>query len=910
MAAIRHDVRVRMFLSNKWEDITSYVLQRNTITITRGRKDENTQTPPSTASLSLKNTDGRFSLRNPLGPWYGSLGQNNPIEISKRLVSWQPAQTLTDTWGSTDRNPGVLSYYWSPLDNPTNFDVAPAGATVVVPAASNIRRTSLADFTHADASAEVEYSCAVSDVTGDYLVAPGPSLRGNYYARVEISTAEVITLGISNFAGTALAAQTATGLTHTAGTKYRVRLVADGQTLAAKIWRTTDGEPRDWLVTASAVAKASGAAGVRVAAGAANTNVPVTFTVHSFVVDSMRFTGEVSSFPASSGEDGRDLYVRIEAAGILRRLGQGRAPALSTLRRGILTVNPVAYWPCEEGPDATALSSAIDGIEPMEINPAPQLPDFAAFDGFACSAPIPQINNTGWVGRIPDYDSSANQAQMRALISVPQGGVAADERLFRINMLGGTSAVWDLILQPDGNLRVNAYDAGGTNILLGGSIGFGLNGKNVRVSLELSQSGADVAWAISTLTPSAAGGGFSSTLAGRTVGKVTSIEIGGNGTFTDLACGHVTFQNSITNIFEILAQLQAYVGERAGVRMTRLSAENGIPFVYYGTTTKSFFVGAQRVDTYLNLIRNSPNAAADVDLGTVHERRSFNAVAYRDLRSIYSQASALTLSLSGKQIVAPFQPIDDDQNTRNDITLRRTDGGELRRTLDVGRKSVQLPPSGVGVYDDSPELNLNEDKYLFDVSGFLLALGTVDESRYTALRVDLDSPDTIRAALAPAVLDLDIDDRVTITGASGVFVFDDITQLMRGYTEVLGNHRHTFSFNLSPSQPYDLGTIDGGTYRVSSGTSSLTSALTEGATSFSVTTTAADDLWTTRAGAFPMNIMIGGELITLSGISGAASPQTFTVSARAANGVRKSHNAGAAVNVAPSDRWRIGLGTE
>lgn len=52
-----------------------------------------------------------------------------------------------------------------------------------------------------------------------------------------------------------------------------------------------------------------------------------------------------------------------------------------------------------------------------------------------------------------------------------------------------------------------------------------------------------------------------------------------------------------------------------------------------------------------------------------------------------------------------------------------------------------------------------------------------------------------------------------------------------------------------------------------------------------------------------MNIRIGGEVITLSAISGASSPQSATVSARSVNGVVKSHSAGAAIDIDDPDYY-------
>jgi hypothetical protein len=60
------------------------------------------------------------------------------------------------------------------------------------------------------------------------------------------------------------------------------------------------------------------------------------------------------------------------------------------------------------------------------------------------------------------------------------------------------------------------------------------------------------------------------------------------------------------------------------------------------------------------------------------------------------------------------------------------------------------------------------------------------------------------------------------------------------------------------------------------------------------TTSATTPLWTTAAADFPFDIAIDGERITVTNITGASSPQTFTVQ-RAINGVTKAHPAGTPV---------------
>lgn len=109
-------VTVEMLINGVWTDITSYVMVRDDqgqISITRGIRDEGNQTEQATGSLPLKNQDGRFTPRNPMGIWYGLIGRNQPIRVSvpdgmggksyrlpgevpKFPQSWDP--TGTDVW--------------------------------------------------------------------------------------------------------------------------------------------------------------------------------------------------------------------------------------------------------------------------------------------------------------------------------------------------------------------------------------------------------------------------------------------------------------------------------------------------------------------------------------------------------------------------------------------------------------------------------------------------------------------------------------------------------------------------------------------------------------------------------------------------------------------------------------------
>src|SRR4249920_3038664 len=69
-------VRVELLLAGSWVDITGYVYARDQIQISRGLSSEGQTATAQTCALTINNRDGRFSPRNPNGPWFGVIGRN------------------------------------------------------------------------------------------------------------------------------------------------------------------------------------------------------------------------------------------------------------------------------------------------------------------------------------------------------------------------------------------------------------------------------------------------------------------------------------------------------------------------------------------------------------------------------------------------------------------------------------------------------------------------------------------------------------------------------------------------------------------------------------------------------------------------------------------------------------------
>lgn len=121
-------VVVELWIAGEWVDITSYVMVRDDggrIQLTKGIRAEGGQTDHASASAQLRNTDGRWSPRNPTGPYFGLIGRNQPMRISvpdgnggksyrlrPEIADWAQAweRSGNDVWTEADLA-GVIRRY-------------------------------------------------------------------------------------------------------------------------------------------------------------------------------------------------------------------------------------------------------------------------------------------------------------------------------------------------------------------------------------------------------------------------------------------------------------------------------------------------------------------------------------------------------------------------------------------------------------------------------------------------------------------------------------------------------------------------------------------------------------------------------------------------------------------------------
>lgn len=602
-----------------------------------------------------------------------------------------------------------------------------------------------------------------------------------------------------------------------------------------------------------------------------------------------RFWGEVSAWPEDWDTTDTDVWVDIEAAGILRRLNQGSTPLRSTMYRGLTssaTTTPVAYWPCEDMSQATSIASALGG-SPMKLIGSPNL---GADSGFACSAPLPTMNGGSLVGTIPTY-TVTGESQVRFLMYLPTAPPDGTQ-LIKVRAMGSVP-YWCITYQSGGNLSLKGFDTDGLTILCTTGVlpftadGHTIDDQRVRISMELTQSGSNINYTVGSLNSVGAfNWQYSGTFLGLTVGRMTALTTTPGQTITDGVFGHISVQSDVTSGFDLYGQVTAFVGETASARLKRLCGEEGVDFTWFGTDSTDT-MGSQLPAKFLDLVQE----CIDVDQGVLLERETAFGLAYKPRRFLYNQSAQLTLSYPGNQLAAIPRPVPDDQNVRNQVTASRPSGSSATSTLETGALSILPPPNGVGVYPDSPTLNVEEDNDLQQHAAWRVHLGTVDGPRYPAISINLAHP--AMAALRNDALRMLFGARVVVTSPPSR-LGGDISQLCIGISETLTHFEHRLTFVGQPESPYRVATLDDTAYgRLDTSGSTLAGDMTPTSTTVQVTTTGQQ--WVTTAvnpAEFPFDVTVDGEQMTVTGITSTSSPQTFTIT-RSVNGVIRTHQVGA-----------------
>ncbi|MFF3346073.1 hypothetical protein [Streptomyces sp. NPDC002779] len=803
------DVQIELRVGGVWTDITTDVYTAEKITIERGRPDEGQRADPGKCAMALNNRLGKYSPRNPISPYYGLIGRNTPIRVSvlagsqflrlpgattdfastpdaapldilgdldvrmdAQLVNWLDAADVlktTELVGKLTLAPGGKSWFLGVRSNRlylewsadgTNTLGASSTVELVVPPSGRLAVRATLDVDNGSGGRTVTFYTAPSGTAGPWTQLGAPVVQAGVTSIFNSPTAvrigNAVDVAMTTSAGRCMAVEIRNGING--------MIVANPDFTAQAIGATSfvDGAGRTWTLSG----------------GTQITNRRT------------RFVGEVSSWPSRWDLSGKDVRVPIEAAGVLRRYGQGQKPFDSTLRRRIPAYSPAAYWPLEEAQGATQAYSPVPGVQPLKVSGGVE---FASDDTLGGATTVPAWGEDGeGRGAIPSMPVGAWHCEMAFKLDAMPSGL---NTMLEVTTTG-TAKKYTIRVQTN-NVNVRALDSDGAELALINVTAPEFTGRWNRLQLWARQQGADVEMHVAWVGIGASGVAVSTTYTA-TEGRPTQVKI--LGIPGNLRLGHLAMFSAVNTVAFANAD-DGFAGETAGVRLRRLASEEGKPILVHGNTAIQELMGAQKPDTFLDLVEE----AADVDGGILYERRDVLSLAYRDRHSLYNQAPALQLDYNAPGLAHPLEPVDDDQAIRNDRTVQREGGSSARAVLEEGPVSVQAPPNGVGPYDDSVTLNLHDDDQPAPHAAWRLHLGTVDEARYPVVNVDLAAA----PALIDAVTQLDSGDRLTIANPPAWLPPGPIDLIAQGSTEVIGHPKDwDFSFNCTPATPWRVGVLD------------------------------------------------------------------------------------------------------
>ncbi|MFJ8804188.1 hypothetical protein [Streptomyces sp. NPDC102487] len=809
------DIKADLKIGGVWTDVTADVYTRDLMTITRGRPDEGARSDPGKVTATFNNGKskinpavmGRYSTGNPLSDLYGKIGRNTPfrvhlpaavahleldgdvtgtvstphaaamnvtdldvrVEFDADMTDTTRPYSLIGKWGTTDAArswmiryyDGNLTFFWMPngggiRNQPVAIELYGGGAARVTMDVDNGSGGYTVRWYQADT-----IDGPWTQISADLSNTPTTSIQ-NSTSALTIGATDSTTLPPRiPFIGSATRFQVRSGIDGTLIADADFRPLADGATSFA------DSVGRTWTV--------NGTAKVRKRED--------------------RFNGEISVWPPRWDVSGKDAWVPVEAAGVLRRYGQGAAPLQSPLRRRIPSYNPQAYWPMEEGSLAGQASSPIASVPALRTTGV----NWAQDETLIASGSLPVLAGT-----------STAPATLRGTVPPPAPGTTGwrVSWLYRLDTaptilrtflrVTSTGTVREWYLQTRNNAsRILALDgAGATVVDQAIATDATLFGQWINVSLFTSESAGTVTWTILWQIVGGTAGQIALTYSG-TAGVVSGVSGPPDGYSTDLngmAIGHIAvFPTTTTNAYR--NAITAWQQEEAGERFQRLGMEEGVPMTVRGLIAEQQALGPQKMLPLLDLL----GECADSDGGILMEHRARPALRYRGRTTMYSQTPALVLDYTARSEVAPpLEPAVDDAETVNDVTVTRIDGSSARVTLDTGALSTQSPPNGVGRYDTSESLSLGSDDQTEPIAYWRLHFGTWDAPRYPTVHVDLAAA----PHLIGTVLGVDQGDVIRIVNPPSWLPPGDINLIVQGYTESFDQYAWDIYFTCAPADPW------------------------------------------------------------------------------------------------------------
>lgn len=877
----KQNVRSELMIGGAWVDVTTRTDGNDKIVINDGASTESTFLTSGTCRFTINNRDGVYSADNPNSVYYGKLGRNTQFRtglIQAKYIRLSGTYNSSGTYDGARIGLADKASLDIVGDIDIRLDVAPEDwhgsepqflATKYTSGAANQRSW----YSFIDEYGQMGFAWSTDGTLSTLQIArstPLPTTQGRLSLR--------ITLDVNNGAGgwtcsfytsdsitgtwTLASSQTGTGVTSifASTTPVNIGQVESGGIsgfipMTGKIYGI---ELRDGI-GGTLVAKMDPTGSTR-GQNFVNDSVANTwFCSGSALVDDMdyRFWGEVSRLPQRWDETGRDVYVPVQAQDILSRLMNGakavESPIYRNLSRfvdptisgdGAAAAQQTGWWPMESGSDG--LISAVKGVTGNYS--LATFGDWAALPGTA-----------GGLQFTDDTGSASGQA--RTVTSYYGGGglpITGSVFHFQLPSIPVSDKIIMTWRMSAGDLRRVELIAGTTTYTLRG-----YSYDNVLIQTSTVLHGTP------PTTPTAML--FSINAMGATVYDVewrwapvgqpaviyTNPVVWSNAPYTSLSpitgwsspgfggkngmrLGHVMINQGTAidfTSYNYYQSVNAYDGEPALSRFERLFREQGVQYYTRGISATSPAMGAQSVDTLINLAKE----CLDVVGGLLYAPRDKFGVTLRSLQGMSGRggAAAVVLDYTADLLSPSLEPERVSTGITNAVTASRPGGGarttiKTTGSLNINDPGATVPVAGAaGRYDFPITRNVATDYWLQSQADWQVAIGTEDSNRYSAVTVQLDRPEFVaRPALADAITSMSLGDVFTLRNLPIWMGVGDVELMARGRTEVIDNFTRTLTFSAAPYGPYRWGQFYyvGNTARYDTTSTTLAAGITSSAT--------------------------------------------------------------------------------
>jgi hypothetical protein len=741
-----------------WTDITQYadIIKSGIRIDNRGAQNEQSETQPSTCSLVLDNSDGRFTPSRAASPYYPNVKKNAPIRVSVITVSKNFVPNPSFEAGVSE---WVSSGTPTRVTDATHVQDAATAMKITWGAVASQTMTSPVIY-GLDIGQRYTFSAYVWVPTGD--------------APVRLTVADVTT-GSQNTLFDQF--QRLTVSWTATSTSHRVRVGAIGTPTAGD------------LVWVDACQIEAGSSATAFDSNGAQ--------VHP------RFFGMVNDWPTKW--EGLSSTVSITCTDVFKRLS--RTPALRPmLIQEVLLDGPLAYYPMGETAESTSAGdeSGVLGSSSLTIQQKGS-GGTLVFGGSA--GPFDSLGAPTFTP-----DDSANGKYLRA--SLGQAFTDASVTNFVMiecwfNTLTRGRNILTVFTSDEGRYII-FYLAGATGFLTvesrnptsGGAVTTTVG------AVDLADGGVHhLVYDSETkeiLIDGVSLGTFSSIL---TLVNLDTLHVGASqngfnlwqGSISHVALYATTSLTTATLATHYTTGTTVHTGETADLRVARLASYVGMTVLAQGTgfspIVRQVALGSSDLDHMREVERT--------EAGRIISSRSSAALVFQGRSLRNNPTPAFTVAYADLE-TNEVELADDDQKMVNTLLLSRPTGSQTRIADQAARAAY-------GPYEESLTLFTTTDEAMVDRGNWIV-------SRYAdpppELRTVPLEASTLGLATYRQILDADVSSAFTVTSLPAEAPASSLTCTIEGYSETITQNQHRFGLFASRTDLDSRWVLDDATYSV------------------------------------------------------------------------------------------------